>query len=83
MPGARQWAATGGCVMTEQANHQRARSSDECKVSKGQLLRFIEAKFRAADRDQDGLLTVTELGNFLRFLSHPDLRSLQSQDRLS
>jgi hypothetical protein len=28
-------------------------------------------------------LTVTELGNFLRFVSHPDLRSLRSWDRFS
>ena len=31
----------------------------------------------------DGLMTVTELGNFLRFVSHPDLRSLRSWDRFS
>ena len=66
--------------MAEQAD-QRSRVNNECKVSKSQLLRFIEAKFQAADRDQDGLLTVTELGNFLRFVSHPDLRSLRSWDR--
>jgi Ca2+-binding EF-hand superfamily protein len=64
--------------MAEQANHQDIRDSEECRVNKSQLLRFIEAKFQAADRDQDGLLTVTELGNFLRFVSHPDLRSLRS-----
>ena len=68
--------------MTED-DHQRTRESDECKVSKSQLLRFIEAKFRIADRDQDGLLSVTELGNFLRFVSHPDLRSLRAWDRFS
>ena len=68
--------------MAEQAN-QSPRESEECKVSKSQLLRFIEAKFQAADRDQDGLLSVTELGNFLRFVSHPDLRSLRSWDRFS
>jgi Ca2+-binding EF-hand superfamily protein len=67
--------------MAEPANHQDTREGEECKVSKSQLLRFIEAKFKAADRDQDGLLTVTELGNFLRFVSHPDLRSLRSWDR--
>ena len=69
--------------MAEQANQQGMREGEECKVSKGQLLRFIEAKFQAADRDRDGLLTVTELGNFLRFVSHPDLRSLRSWDRFS
>lgn len=67
--------------MAEHADHQSTRSSEECKVSKSQLLRFIEAKFQAADRDRDGLLTVTELGNFLRFVSHPDLRALRSWDR--
>ena len=68
--------------MAEQAD-QRSRVNNDCKVSKSQLLRFIEAKFQAADRDRDGLLTVTELGNFLRFVSHPDLRSLRSWDRFS
>jgi Ca2+-binding EF-hand superfamily protein len=69
--------------MAEHANHQDSCSSEECKVSKTQLLRFIEAKFLAADRDRDGQLTVTELGNFLRFVSHPDLRSLRSWDQFS
>ena len=59
------------------------RESEECKVSKSQLLRFIEAKFQAADRDRDGFLSITELGDFLRFVSHPDLRSLHSWDRFS
>ena len=68
--------------MAEQAD-QRTRVSDECKVSKSQLLRFIEAKFQAADRDRDGCLSITELGDFLRFVSHPDLRALQSWDRFS
>jgi Ca2+-binding EF-hand superfamily protein len=68
--------------MAEQAD-QRSRVSGECKVSKSQLLRFIEAKFQAADRDRDGSLSVTELGDFLRFVSHPDLRSLQTWDRFS
>jgi len=69
--------------MVEQSHRQGIREGGECKVSKGQLLRFIEAKFQAADRDRDGLLTVTELGNFLRLVSHPDLRSLRSWDRFS
>jgi Ca2+-binding EF-hand superfamily protein len=60
---------------------ERTRANDECKISKNQLLRFIEAKFQVADRDQDGQLSITELGNFLRFVSHPDLRSLRSWDR--
>ena len=68
--------------MPEQIN-QGARERHECKVSKSQLLRFIEAKFQTADRDQDGFLTVTELGNFLRSVSHPDLRSIRSWDRFS
>lgn len=66
--------------MAEHAKHQGTSSNQECKVSKTQLLRFIEAKFLAADRDRDGQLSVTELGNFLRFVSHPDLRSLRSWD---
>jgi Ca2+-binding EF-hand superfamily protein len=68
--------------MAEQAD-QRSRVNNECKVSKSQLLRFIEAKFQAADRDRDGFLSITELGDFLRFVSHPDLRSLHSWDRFS
>jgi hypothetical protein len=80
MPGAGQ-LVTGGFAMTEHANHQDTCASEDCRVSKTQLLRFIEAKFQAADRDRDGLLTVTELGNFLRFVSHPDLRSLRYWDR--
>jgi hypothetical protein len=82
MQGAGEWVA-GGIAMAQQASHQDVRAHEECKVSKSQLLRFIDAKFQAADRDQDGLLTVTELGNFLRYLSHPDLRSLRSWDRFS
>jgi hypothetical protein len=34
-----------------------------------------------ADRDRDGFLNIAELSNFLRFISHPDLRSLRSWDR--
>lgn len=60
---------------------QTARSTDECTVSKSQLLRFFEAKFQQADRDQDGQLNISELGNFLRFVTHPDLRDLRSWDR--
>lgn len=59
------------------------RGGVDCKVSKTQLLRFIEAKFQMADRDQDGQLNVTELSNFLRFVTHPDLRALRSWDRYS
>jgi hypothetical protein len=55
--------------------------NDECAVSKRQLLRFIQAKFQMADRDRDGRLNIAELSNFLRFVSHPDLRSLRSWDR--
>jgi hypothetical protein len=36
-----------------------------------------------ADRDQDGQLNIAELGNFLRFVTHPDLRVLRSWDRYS
>jgi len=60
---------------------QRSSGDDDCKVSKTQLLRFIEAKFQMADRDRDGQLNITELGNFLRFVTHPDLRALRSWDR--
>ena len=55
--------------------------NDECKVTKTQLLRFIEAKFQMADRDRDGQLDITELSNFLRFVTHPDLRALRSWER--
>ena len=60
-----------------------ATSNDECTVSKMQLLRFFEAKFQIADRDRDGQLNITELGNFLRFVTHPDLRALRSWDKYS
>lgn len=66
--------------MAEHAS-QSPGENDECTVSKCQLLRFIEAKFQMADRDQDGHLNIAELGNFLRFVSHPDLRSLRAWDR--
>jgi Ca2+-binding EF-hand superfamily protein len=62
---------------------QTAHSTDECTVSKTQLLRFFEAKFQMADRDQDGQLNIAELSNFLRFVTHPDLRALRSWDRYS
>jgi hypothetical protein len=64
-------------------SYQGTHTDNECKVSKTQLLRFIEAKFQVADRDQDGQLNITELGNFLRFVTHPDLRALRSWDRYS
>jgi Ca2+-binding EF-hand superfamily protein len=66
--------------MGEESGHTR-RGNDDCKVSKTQLLRFIEAKFQMADRYQDGQLDITELSNFLRFVTHPDLRSLRSWER--
>jgi hypothetical protein len=34
-----------------------------------------------ADRDRDGQLNIAELSNFLRFVTHPDLRALRSWDR--
>ncbi len=58
-----------------------ADASEVCKVSKTQLLHFIETKFQMADRDRDGQLDITELSNFLRFVTHPDLRALRSWDR--
>jgi Ca2+-binding EF-hand superfamily protein len=64
-------------------SRQSTRNNDECTVSKNQLLRFFEAKFQMADRDQDGQLNIAELGNFLRFVTHPDLRALHSWDRYS
>jgi hypothetical protein len=60
---------------------QSTGKNDECAVSKRQLLRFILAKFQMADRDRDGRLNIAELSNFLRFVSHPELRSLRSWDR--
>jgi len=64
-------------------SRQSTHNNDECTVSKNQLLRFFEAKFQMADRDQDGQLNIAELGNFLRFVTHPDLRALHSWDRYS
>jgi Ca2+-binding EF-hand superfamily protein len=62
---------------------QTTQSAGECTVSKTQLLRFFEAKFQMADRDRDGQLNIAELANFLRFVTHPDLRALRSWDRYS
>jgi hypothetical protein len=64
-----------------ESSEKRSRSKDDCTVSKTQLLRFIETKFQMADRDMDGQLNITELANFLRFVTHPDLRALRSWDR--
>jgi hypothetical protein len=56
-------------------------SGDEGSVTKTQLLHFFEAKFEMADRDHDGRLNISELSRFLRYVTHPDLRALQSWDR--
>ena len=66
--------------MAEHAS-QRPRENDDCRISRSQLLRFIEAQFQAADRDHDVLLNIIELSNFLRYVSHPAFRSLRSRDR--
>jgi len=66
--------------MTQHHEHGNS-GQDDCKVSKAQLLRFIEAKFQMADRDHDGQLDIKELSNFLRFVTHPDLRALRSWER--
>jgi Ca2+-binding EF-hand superfamily protein len=66
--------------MLEQIEGTRT-NHGECNVSKTQLLQFIEAKFQMADRDHDGHLNITELSNFLRFVTHPDLRALHAWDR--
>jgi Ca2+-binding EF-hand superfamily protein len=60
---------------------EAVRSDDECTVTKAQLLRFFEEKFQISDRDQDGQLTIAELSDFLRFVTHPDLRALSAWDR--
>jgi hypothetical protein len=60
---------------------QQTASDDDCKVTKTQLLRFFETKFEMADRDHDGQLSVSELSRFLRYVTHPDLRSLHAWDR--
>jgi Ca2+-binding EF-hand superfamily protein len=44
-------------------------------------MQFFEAKFQMADRDHDGELNIAELSNFIRFVTHPDLRALRSWDR--
>ena len=66
--------------ISEHSTHE-ACTSDACAVTKAQLLRFFETKFQMADRDRDGELNITELSNFLRFVTHPDLRALRSWDR--
>jgi Ca2+-binding EF-hand superfamily protein len=59
----------------------RITPDDDCKVTKTQLLHFFEMRFAMADRDHDGQLNITELTNFLRFVTHPDLRALRSWNR--
>jgi len=60
---------------------QDSYDASSCKVTKTQVLRFIEQKFQMADRDQDGQLDIGELTNFLRFVTHPDLRAFRSWNR--
>jgi hypothetical protein len=55
--------------------------TEECVVTKSQLQHFFDIKFEMADKDHDGQLSISELSNFLRFVTHPDLRSLRSWDR--
>jgi Ca2+-binding EF-hand superfamily protein len=66
--------------MSEQPD-QRTYDTDGCKVTKSQVIRFIEQKFEMADRDHDGQLDIGELTNFIRFVTHPDLRGLRSWNR--
>ncbi len=63
------------------SDNTRPMPSEVTTVTKDQLLHFFEAKFAMADRDHDGQLNISELGNFLRFVTHPDLRALRSWDR--
>jgi hypothetical protein len=68
---------------TFEVNHGRQFQTDNLQQRRmhgkqDALLRFFEAKFQIADRDQDGRLTIAELANFLRFVTHPDLRTLRS-----
>ncbi len=71
---------TERCISVLQESRQIA-GDDDCKVSKTQLLRFFESKFALADRDHDGQLNIAELSQFLRSVTHPDLRSLQAWER--
>ena len=41
------------------------------KVSKDELVRFVEAEFDLADENKDGQLDVREFEHFLHSLSHP------------
>ena len=60
---------------------QNTHGNGGCKVTKNQVLRFIEQKFEMADRDHDGQLDIGELTNFIRFVTHPDLRGLRSWNK--
>jgi Ca2+-binding EF-hand superfamily protein len=60
---------------------ESSRSAEPCVVTRSQLQHFFDAKFEMADRDHDGQLTVAELSNFLRSVTHPDLRSLRAWNR--
>jgi Ca2+-binding EF-hand superfamily protein len=41
------------------------------KVSKTDLLRYVETQFDAVDLNHDGSLDIDDLQRFLRILSHP------------
>jgi hypothetical protein len=68
-------------VITVLPKSAKITSSDECKITKTQLLHFFETRFEMADRDHDGQLNISELSHFLRYVTHPDLRALRSWDR--
>jgi hypothetical protein len=43
------------------------------KVSKSDLLRYVETQFDAVDLNHDGSLDIDDLQRFLRVLSHPSI----------
>jgi hypothetical protein len=59
------------------------RGDEDCTVTKEQLMHFFELKFLMADKDQDGQLNIGELCHFLRSVTQPNLRLVQSWQRYS
>jgi hypothetical protein len=52
--------------------------SHGAKVSKEELLRYVESQFNVADINHDGYLDVYDLTPFFGLLSHPTLEKTDS-----
>jgi Ca2+-binding EF-hand superfamily protein len=55
-------------------NDQLAQSeADAGRVTKAQVLKFLELQFSLVDIDKDGALDIHELRTLVNALSHPDI----------